>query len=75
MKTILSALVALSALTSIAAPASAAEPFSIKQLDQDKRQPVGFSSLWNPGRPVQRTTNCGQRFADQPSFIGTYGRG
>ena len=37
MKTIVSALVALSFLAGVVAPASAAEPFSIKQLDQDFR--------------------------------------
>ena len=37
MKLIVSALVALSFLTGAVAPASAAEPFSIKQLDQDFR--------------------------------------
>jgi hypothetical protein len=36
MKTILSALVALSFVAGVVAPASA-EPFSIKQLDQDHR--------------------------------------
>ena len=37
MKTLVSALVALSFLAGVVAPASAAEPFSIKQLDQDQR--------------------------------------
>ena len=37
MKIILSALVALSFVASVVTPASAAEPFSIKQLDQDQR--------------------------------------
>jgi hypothetical protein len=37
MKTLVSALVALSFVAGAVAPASAAEPFSIKQLDQDRR--------------------------------------
>ena len=37
MKTLVSAIVALSVVTAVVAPASAAEPFSIKQLDQDQR--------------------------------------
>jgi hypothetical protein len=37
MKTILSAIVALSFVAGAVAPASAAEEFSIKTLDQDRR--------------------------------------
>jgi len=37
MKTILAALVVLSFVAGVVAPASAAEPFSIKQLDEDFR--------------------------------------
>jgi Ni/Co efflux regulator RcnB len=37
MKTLVSALVALSLVAGTVASATAAEPFSIKQLDQDQR--------------------------------------
>jgi len=37
MKTIVSALLALSFVAGVVAPASADEPFSIKQLDKDRR--------------------------------------